>query len=221
MPSFASIQSANKSLELSTLTAVFAGATSGIGLGAIGALLHHTVSPTVIIIGRSETKFAATLSRLQALHPAATITFIEAQVSLLTEVSRVCDSLISKHESIDILWLSQGGLGRKHHSLTPEGLNADFAVNYYSRLLFTRLLLPLLNRSADPRVISVLSAGQEGEVIMDDMGIKNPANHSVFPAMKQNVTMLSLALNHLARDNRGVSFMHTNPGMVSTAVHDK
>lgn len=56
---------------------------------------------------------------------------------------------------------------------------------------------------------------------MDDMGIKNPANHSVFPAMKQNVTMLSLALNHLARENRGVSFSHTNPGMVNTDVHSK
>jgi hypothetical protein len=39
--------------------------------------------------------------------------------------------------------------------------------------------------------------------------------------MKHNVTLMSLAMRELSLANPKVSFMHTDPGMVSTAVHDK
>lgn len=81
--------------------------------------------------------------------------------------------------------------------------------------------MPLLNKSSDPRIISVLAAGAEGAVNITDLGISDPKNSSFFPAMKQGVTMMSLAMREISLENPKVSFIHTNPGMVSTAVHDK
>jgi NAD(P)-dependent dehydrogenase (short-subunit alcohol dehydrogenase family) len=162
------------------------------------------------------------LDRLQQLNTKATVTFIEAQVALLKEVDRVCALIASSHKSIDLLWLSQGGLANANGALSPEGLNDDLAISFYSRFLFMQRLIPLLNGSSkDARIVSVLSAGQEGNLITSDLGLNNTKDLGVFPLMKHHVTMTSLAMHELAEQNPKISFIHTNPGMVSTKVHDE
>ena len=221
MVSLKGIREANRSLQTTSHTAVFVGSTSGIGLGTIEALLQHIDAPTVVIVGRSRSKFSSTISRLQELNPKATLTFIEAQVSYLKEVDRVCSIIKSEHSTIDHLWLSQGGLAQAAGTLSSEGVNGDLAVSYYSRMVFMHRLLPLLSASSDPRIVSVLSAGQEGTLKISDLGLLDSKNFGMFPTMKHNVTLMSLVMRELALQNPNVSFIHTNPGMVSTAVHDR
>jgi hypothetical protein len=88
-------------------------------------------------------------------------------------------------------------------------------------MLFMHRLLPLLSTSSDPRIVSVLSAGQEGILNISDLGLLDAKDFGMFPMMKHNVTLMSLAMCELALQNLKVSFIHTNPGMVSTAVHDR
>ena len=221
MVSLKAIRGANLSLIPASPTAVFVGSTSGIGLGTIEALLQHTDAPSVIIVGRSGSKFSQILSRLQELNAKATLIFIEAQVSYLKEVDRVCSLIRAGHSTIDLLWLSQGALAQAAGTLSSEGLNDDLAISYYSRMLFMHRLLPLLNTSSDPRIVSVLSAGQEGALNTSDLGLVESKDFGMFPTMKHNVTLMSLAMRELALQNPKVSFIHTNPGMVSTAVHDR
>lgn len=220
MVSLKAIRAANNSIPSSPRVAVFLGATSGIGLAALEALLQNTTPSKVYIIGRSQSKFASSLDNLGNLNKNTKLVFIEAQVSLLKEVDRVCKSIDAQESHVDLLWLSQGGLsgGPRH---TNEGLNADFAITYYSRTLFMHKLMPLLNQSSDPRVISVLSPGQEGTVNLSDLGLLDPRNYSFWGSMKQGVTMMSLTMKEMSRANPRVSFMHTNPGFVSTDVHYK
>lgn len=221
MPSLKQIQSANASRTLPSPTAVFTGATSGIGLGCVEALLKHTTSPRIIIIGRSRAKFEPTLHLLHTLNPKAEITFLEAQISLLHEVDRICALITAQTSSLDYLWLSSGGLANATHALNEEGINRDLAVNYYSRLLLVDRLLPLLRASKDPRIVSVLCAGQEGALNTADLGLEKPESHGLMSSNKQAVTLTSLAMRELSLQNLGVSFAHANPGMVSTSVHDR
>ncbi|WPH02253.1 Hypothetical protein R9X50_00510900 [Acrodontium crateriforme] len=222
MVSIKAIREANKTIAPKSLTAVFVGATSGIGLGAIEALLQNTTSSTVIIIGRSETKFASTLERLQKLNSSARITFLEAQVSLLKEVERVCSTITSQIESLDLLWLSQGGLNMSAHALTSEGLFESFAISYYSRMLFMQKLTPLLTHSSDARIISILSPSSEGTINTSDFGLEHPTSYTKFWAMqKHGVSMMSLAMKEQALLHPDITFLHTNPGLVATDVHVK
>lgn len=221
MVSLTAIRHANGSLPSTSPIVVFVGSTSGIGLGTIEALLQHTDAPRVIIVGRSRSKFSSTLSRLQKLNGKATLTFVEAQVSCLKEVDRACSIITSEHSTIDLLWLSQGGLAQATGTLSSEGLNEDLAISYYSRAFFMHRLLPQLSASYDPRILSVLSAGQEGALNISDLGLLNSRDFGTFPTMKHNVTLMSLVMRELALQSPKVSFIHTNPGMVSTAVHDR
>lgn len=225
MPSLQAIQTANSARAAAPKTALFVGATSGIGLGAVEALLAHNKGSTVFVVGRSESRFAATLARLRDLDPSAGLTFLEAQVSLLHDVDRVCAIVAEQIDTLEILWLSQGGLGlRENNGSTSEGLPVDFAVSYYGRVRFMQRLAPLLSKSPNGRVISVLCAGMEGSVNAADPGLRDSGNYAAagfWGAQKQGVTMQSLAMQTLAAQNPAVTFIHTNPGAVSSEVHAK
>lgn len=104
---------------------------------------------------------------------------------------------------------------------TTEGLEASLTTRYYSRLLITQLLLPLLNQAKSPHVVSVLAGGQEGSLKEDDLGLAKARNFSVASAAIHSATMGTLALEKLAAENPRVSFVHTYPGIVDTPLFDR
>ncbi|KAF4777132.1 short-chain dehydrogenase reductase [Colletotrichum scovillei] len=104
--------------------------------------------------------------------------------------------------------------GRKD---TVEGLDPSMSTRYYTRLRATQKLLPLLNNAPHPRVVSVLAAGLEGPMPdEEDLDLRRPGNWGYWPASVQATTMGTLALEVLARENPGVSFVHSMPGPVAT-----
>ena len=91
-----------------------------------------------------------------------------------------------------------------------------YSLQYFARIRSVVKLLPLLNRAGQnqelARVVSVLGAGNEGKVFEDDLEMKH--NYSLQKCSGQAISMNSLALEHLARENPNVSFVHTYPGVV-------
>jgi len=114
------------------LKALFVGATAGIGASAVKQFALHAKAPTVYLVGRSQTKAAPLLDDLKSLNPQATFTFIEADVSLLKGVDKVCDEILAKEQKLDLLWLSQGLLsfsGQQSEFSSPEYLLSNVAAN--------------------------------------------------------------------------------------------
>jgi NAD(P)-dependent dehydrogenase (short-subunit alcohol dehydrogenase family) len=99
----------------SGLTFFFAGATNGIGLAALTALARHGNAPVAYIVGRSQTKFQPHLDSLKKLNPEGKFIFIEAQITELKEVKRVCDRVKSEVGRLDVLCLSPGYLTLVNH----------------------------------------------------------------------------------------------------------
>jgi hypothetical protein len=99
---------------------------------------------------------------------------------------------------------------------TPEGLPAHLTVTYYSRLLFTYSLIPLLQKSASPRVVTVLAGGQEAKIATDDLSLSQPSNYSFGASANHSGTMTTLAFDVLAASNPSISFIHIFPGLVKT-----
>jgi hypothetical protein len=108
---------------------------------------------------------------------------------------------------------------------TTEGLDKKLSLHYYSRLRFITNLLPLVRSAvaSDPplaRVISVLGAGHEGVVDTTDLSLRNPGSYSIRAAANHAISMTSLSFEHLAAEpaNKGISFIHSNPGGVDTNI---
>ncbi|KAK1671745.1 short-chain dehydrogenase/reductase [Colletotrichum godetiae] len=202
------------------LVAVFIGATSGIGESTLQHLAQHAESPRIYSIARPQTAASheTFLASLRAnTYPDASYTILPADHALVSDIDTAMETILQKETKVDILFLSAGFIAFEGRRNTIEGLDPSMSTRYYTRLRAVQRLLPLLNNAPRPRVISVLAAGLEGPMVdEDDLDLRRPGNWGFWPASVQATTMGTLALEVLARENPGVSFVHSMPGMVAT-----
>lgn len=115
---------------------------------------------------------------------------------------------------------------------TEEGLDKKLNLHYFSRMRFVANLLPqLANANAElegeepeavgsnprlSRVISVLEAGGESTINLDDLSLKT--HYSLRNCAKHAITMNSLSMEHLATSFPRTSFIHSFPGIVRTRL---
>ncbi|KAK0631034.1 hypothetical protein B0T17DRAFT_590338 [Bombardia bombarda] len=201
------------------LVALFTGATSGIAQTALSHLVKLAPSPRIYTVARPQTapSHAAFLSTLRQANPSATLTLIPAEVSLISEIDRIAAAIRAAGETkIDILFLSAGAMAFEGRVDTAEGLETSMAVWYYASQRAVRLLLPLLNAAASPRVVTVLAGGKEAPLNEADLDLCEPGNWSFWNAARQAATMSTLALERVARENPRVSVVHWYPGPVKT-----
>lgn len=90
------------------LVAVFVGATSGIGEYALKEFAQQAKSPKIYFVGRSEVAATRIIAESKDLNPAGQYTFIESDVSLLKNVDTVCQEILAKENSINLLFQTQG-----------------------------------------------------------------------------------------------------------------
>ncbi|KAK1491539.1 hypothetical protein CTAM01_10265 [Colletotrichum tamarilloi] len=112
MPSLLSVLEHNASLSArkAGFVAVFAGATSGIGLATLKVLTVSLVSPRFYVIGRSKASFALHIAALRRSNPSVSIHFIETEIALLRNVIAVCENIIRREPHVDLLYMSPGSL---------------------------------------------------------------------------------------------------------------
>ncbi|EHY53496.1 hypothetical protein HRR83_003701 [Exophiala dermatitidis] len=213
--------------------AVVVGATNGIGLTTVVALLKHTSSPTIYLVGRNETRLQTLISKtFQPLNSSATlIPIVAGDLTLVRNAARAADEIVrdattrqsisgSASEAspkIDLLILTAGYLAlTSKPDWSPEGLERLMAIRFHSRAQIILTLLPLLRRAPSPRVVSVLGAGEEGALVLDDLGMTQPNTYGPLYAMGAAGSMTTLFLEKLGSlpENNKVVFIHTFPGMV-------
>lgn len=81
-------------------------------------------------------------------------------------------------------------------------------------------LLPLLEKSISPRVISILAPGFEGPLDPTDFDFRSPNRYAFIHATLGAITMTDLIFEELAKLHPAVSFIHSNPGYVGTRILD-
>lgn len=91
--------------------AVFVGATQGIGLRSLELYAAHTVAPKIYILGRNEAVGARIIEDLKTRHNKdGEYIFLNAQVSLLESVDKVCEEVKRRENKLDLLFMSTGAL---------------------------------------------------------------------------------------------------------------
>lgn len=101
---------------------------------------------------------------------------------------------------------------------TSEGIEIDTALQFYSRQRLTMNLLPLLERSASPRVISVFAPGFEGPINKEDLDCRK--HWDPIKACRAASTMTDLMFEELAKTHPTVSFIHSYPGQTGGRLMD-
>jgi NAD(P)-dependent dehydrogenase (short-subunit alcohol dehydrogenase family) len=142
-------------------TILITGATDGLGRGLAEALAPS--GARLLLHGRDDRKGERLLEGLGP-KAAGELDWRRADLSSLAQVRALGERITREEERLDVLVNNAGigtaepGGGRRVES--EDGYELRFAVNYLAPFLLTRLLLPLIERSAPSRIVNVASAGQ-------------------------------------------------------------
>ena len=134
------------------------GSTSG--LGREGALSMGERGAHVIVHGRNRERGLEVVGQIEAGPGSAT--FYAADFTSLTQVRALGEAILRDFERVDVLvnnagiWLS----GDNERYESDDGIELSFAVNYLAGYLLTEVLLPIIPRSADSRIVNVASGAQ-------------------------------------------------------------
>jgi NAD(P)-dependent dehydrogenase (short-subunit alcohol dehydrogenase family) len=205
---------------LSGLVAVFIGGTGGIGESTAKELFIRTTKPKAYICGRNEANGNRICNELHELNPEGQAIFIQCDISTLRNVDELCARLREREPKIHCLCLTAGYMTLRGRNETPEGIDRKMAVNYYMRMRCILNLMPALTAASDAhelsRVISVLAAGSEGEVRMDDLDLKH--NFTLHACLAHCVVMTDFFIGELAKRYPHTSFSHSYPGTVKSGI---
>lgn len=174
---------------------------------------------TLLIHGRSEAKLANAKHQLSELSGVGNIETYQADLTKMSDVTKLAKEITDKHSSLDVL-INNAGVYTTPSPLTDQGLDVRFVVNTLAPYLLTQQIAPLM--SATGRVINLSSAAQStvdldalrGKVKLDIAG-------QAYAQRKLAITMWSF---YLAQKNQKdwPSIIAVNPGslLASKMVKD-
>lgn len=146
-------------------TALVTGSTDGVGRAVAKRLGRQGFR--VLVHGRDRERGKAVVAEIVGAGGAAE--FLGADLASLAEVRCLAAAVQEKTDRLDIL-INNAGIGTAEvdRQVSADGYELRFAVNYLAGFSLTRLLLPLLKRSAPARIVNVSSAGQQA-IDFDDV----------------------------------------------------
>jgi NAD(P)-dependent dehydrogenase (short-subunit alcohol dehydrogenase family) len=137
------------------------------GIGAAVALAVARTGASVVVTGRDGARGRAVLEELRRAAPDGTHAFVPADLALLAGTAALADAVLDRAPRLDGVVLCAGVLSRVPE-WTSEGLERTFVVNYLSRYLLLRRLLPALAAAPSGRVVLVANAGRYRDTL--DLG---------------------------------------------------
>jgi NAD(P)-dependent dehydrogenase (short-subunit alcohol dehydrogenase family) len=187
------------------------------GTGGIGAAVARELARRehrVLIVGRDRERAAAVLSRLEGTGH----TFIRADLALMNDTARAADEVTGHTDRLDALVLCAGVLATVAE-WTGEDLERTLALNYLSRYLLARRLLPALTGSPSGRIVLVANAGRYRDTLdLDDLQLRRGGRGLRVAGRTQFANdLLAVELAERARGTR-VAVTCVYPGLVATDV---
>ena len=153
--------------EAGERVALVTGGTDGIGRAV--ALQLARGGDRVLFVGRSAQRGEQVLAELRKALPGVDHDFLPADLSLLAETARVADGVERHTDRLDAVVFCAGILSTVPE-WTSEGLERNFVLNYLSRYLLARRLLPMLTQAPSGRLVLVANAGKYGDSLhFDDL----------------------------------------------------
>lgn len=194
------------------------GGTSG--MGAITALELARLGATVIVAGRSTESCIARADAIRRDTGARVETAV-ADLASLEQVRTMARDVASRFDRLDVL-VNNAGTRLRDRTMTVDGLEKTFAVNYLSHFLLTNLLMDRLRASPSARIVNVSSnAHVLGTIALDNLqGERRYDQVDAYARSKLAQLMFTYELARRVKGSR-VATNAVHPGMVATNFGDE
>lgn len=137
-------------------------------------------------------------------------------LSDINQVREMAEKVRLKYPVIDVL-INNAGLITRTRMETVQGYEYQFGVNHLSHFLLTHLLIDLIRKSAEGRIINVSStAHRAGKIYFDDINLeKKYTNFRAYAQSKLANILFTHGLCHRLYDE-GITSNSLHPGVVGT-----
>jgi len=173
----------------------------------------------VLIVGRDADRGAAVLAELDDTAPGKGHALVRADLALMTDTARAAEKVGDLTGRLDSVVLCAGVLAAAAE-WTDEDLERSLALNYLSRYLLLRRLLPLLAEAPSGRVVLVANAGRYRDTLdLDDPHLRRGKQRGLRVAGRTQFAndLLAVELADRVRGT-GIEVTCVFPGVVATDV---
>lgn len=124
------------------------GGYSGVGLELVKLLYQKNA--TVYVAGRSESKAKAAIEEITSEFQTSTgkLTFLFVDLNDLATIKPAVNQFLQLEGRLDVLWNNAGVMFPPKGSVTKQGYEMQLGSNTLAHFLFTKLLNPILIRTA-------------------------------------------------------------------------
>jgi NAD(P)-dependent dehydrogenase (short-subunit alcohol dehydrogenase family) len=201
----------NESIELQGQICLVTGANSGIGEAT--ALGFANRGATVVMVCRDEEHGQAAQVEIVRRSGNNSVDLLIADLAKQSNVRQLADAFNAKYSKLHIL-INNAGLNLSRRTITADGIETIFAVNYLAPFLLTHLLLERLQSSVPARIIN-LATWMHPSIDLDDL--RREKHYDPMQVYLQSKTAVVLFTEELARRlPDGVTVNCVNPGMIRT-----
>ncbi|XP_053273394.1 dehydrogenase/reductase SDR family member on chromosome X [Pleuronectes platessa] len=204
--------------------AIVTGGTRGMGLEAAKHLA--SLGMHVVIAGNEREEGAAAVRKINEEASEGKAEFVFMDLTSLKSVRQFVQGFRDRGLPLHVL-VNNAGTMLVSESITKDGFEFHFGLNYLGHFLLTNLLLDLLKTSGRPgrdsRVVNMSSATHYSGVV--DMGDLNRrvcySSHGAYAQSKLALVLFTYYLQEqLSAAGSPVIVNAVDPGMVDTALYD-
>lgn len=190
------------------------------GIGKQTALDLAWLDAHLIIHGRNPQRSEQALNDIRQKSGNNNIDSVSGDLSSLEEIRNISDEIHEKYDHLDVL-INNAGVFKHNRELSRDGFEMTFAVNHLSYFLMSNLLLDLLQKSQQGRIINVASMAHSSSLDFENLqGEKYYEGYDAYARSKLcNILFTYELANQLMDSNITVNCLH--PGVISTKLlHD-
>lgn len=192
------------------------GANSGIGKETAAKLAE--LGASVVMVCRNRERGEEAMAAIRKRSRSDSVELLLADFASLESVRALAKEYLEKHDSLHVL-VNNAGVAVVRRSVTIDGFETTFQVDYLSHFLLTNLLLDALKKCAPSRIVNVSSASHyDGHLDLDDLQLAR--GYGVMKAYSRAKLAQVLFTYELSRrlEGTGVTVNCLHPGAVATNI---
>ena len=153
--------------DLTGKVIIVTGANSGIGFEAAREFTRNGAQ--TILACRNLEKGQTALDQIKVEIPDASAELMQLDLASLESIQQFVEAFKAKYDRLDVL-LNNAGIMMVPYGKTEDGFEHQFGTNHLGHFALTGLLMDLLSKTADSRVVNVSSNGHRfGKMDFDDL----------------------------------------------------
>ncbi|XP_023674527.1 dehydrogenase/reductase SDR family member 12-like isoform X1 [Paramormyrops kingsleyae] len=211
----ASKQFVDKDMEVAVAGRTFMITGAGSGIGKATALAIAKKGGTIHMVCRNKEKAEKAKADIVKETGNKEIYVHLLDMSEMQKVLEFAEGFKKKYKQLNVL-INNAGCMLKQREVNSEGLERNFATNTLGVYILTKSLIPLLEKSSDPRVITVSSGGMLVQKLQSD-DLQSENDHfdgtMVYAQTKRQQVVMT---EQWAKAHPNIHFSAMHPGWADT-----